>query len=111
MGEPKPSLARIRFGSVPRIATFYGGGARGELPVRALRLVREWADGLVRVIDLSEFLRGPVFDEIRSDPAKFREIRVDSELGTVVWPNGADVDPDVLYGSHEPAWRSDAKTS
>ena len=34
----------------------------------------------------------------------FRAVRVDEELGTIVWPNGADIDPDVLYGSHLPAW-------
>jgi hypothetical protein len=29
--------------------------------------------------------------------AYFRMLRVDPDLGTIVWPNGADLDPDVLY--------------
>jgi hypothetical protein len=32
-----------------------------------------------------------------ADPAYFAQVRVDEELGTVVWPNGADLDPVVLY--------------
>ncbi len=27
----------------------------------------------------------------------FRQVKVNTELGTVVWPNGADLCPDVLY--------------
>jgi hypothetical protein len=50
------------------------------------------------------YLHGPIFDEIRSDPSKFREMAVDRELGTVAWPNGADIDPDVLFKGLRPAW-------
>ena len=32
------------------------------------------------------------------DPAYFALVRIDPELGSVAWPNGADLDPDVLYG-------------
>jgi len=44
--------------------------------------------------DVSPFLHGPVFDPIREDEALFRAVRV--EGGTVTWPNGADLCPDVL---------------
>lgn len=33
------------------------------------------------------------------DPAYFARVAVDSEAGTIVWPNGADIDPDVLYAA------------
>jgi hypothetical protein len=32
------------------------------------------------------------------DSSYFAQVRVDPELGTIVWSNGADIDPDVLYG-------------
>jgi len=32
------------------------------------------------------------------DLAVFRQVRVDPELRTIVWPNGFDLDPDVLHG-------------
>jgi hypothetical protein len=55
-------------------------------------------DGVEGVVDLAVHLsfRG-VFAPLR-DPAYFAQVRVDPELGTVAWPNGADLDPDVLYG-------------
>ena len=31
------------------------------------------------------------------DVAYFAHVVVDEELGTVVWPNGADLAPDVLH--------------
>jgi hypothetical protein len=57
-----------------------------------------------KVIDLDTYLRGPVFEPIRSDAKMFRAVRVDEEAGTIVWPNGADVDPDVLYLGLKSAW-------
>jgi hypothetical protein len=63
-----------------------------------------FTDGTEKVIDVERYLRGPVFDAIRRDPELFQAVSVDSELGIITWPNGADIDPDVLYGLHEPAW-------
>ena len=52
--------------------------------------------------DLAEHLAGPVFSDIRSSPERFREFRVES--GTLVWPGGADLCPDVLiWGGLPPA--------
>jgi hypothetical protein len=36
------------------------------------------------------------------DPDYFAKGRVDSDSGTVVWPNGLDLAPEVLHGDHEP---------
>jgi hypothetical protein len=60
-------------------------------------------DGTEREIDLESELWGPVFEPLREDRKLFRQVRVDEELGTIVWPNGADMDPDVLHGDFEPA--------
>ena len=69
--------------------------------VRALggyRLQLRFEDDVEGVIDLAPYLsfRG-VFEPLR-DPSYFALVRVDPDLGTVTWPNGADLDPDVLYG-------------
>jgi hypothetical protein len=62
------------------------------------RLQLRFEDGVEGVVDLAPHLsfRG-VFGPLR-DPAYFAQVRVDPDLGTVTWPNGADLDPDVLYG-------------
>lgn len=53
-------------------------------------------DGTVRWIDVASVLWGPMFEPLR-DPQLFAAVRVDAELGTVVWPNGADLAPEYLY--------------
>ncbi len=60
-----------------------------------LRLVFE--DGLAGEVDIAKLVPFTgVFEPIR-DPDVFGQARVDADLGTVVWPNGADLAPDVLY--------------
>jgi hypothetical protein len=68
------------------------------------RVRLEFSDGVVREIDLEPYLRGPVFEPMRNDAAFFRRMRVDGEAGTIVWENGADMDPYVLHGDAVPAW-------
>jgi hypothetical protein len=49
-----------------------------------------------RDIDVSRYISaGGIFAPVHDDPDFFRQVRV--ELGTIAWPNGADIDPDVLY--------------
>jgi hypothetical protein len=54
------------------------------------------SDGSEKTVDLTPYLHGPIFEPLGRDPALFRQVTVDEELGTIVWPNGADIDPDVL---------------
>jgi hypothetical protein len=54
-------------------------------------------DGVEGVVDVAGQVsfRG-VFAPLK-DVEYFRQVRVDPGLGTVAWPHGADLDPDVLY--------------
>lgn len=61
------------------------------------RLRLGFTDGSEGVVDVAPYLRGPIFEPLREDPDLFAAVEVDDELGTIVWPNGADLDPDVLY--------------
>ena len=53
-------------------------------------------DGVRKQVDLTPLLTGPVFRPLR-DPSYFARVVVDSQSGTVVWPNGADLAPEALY--------------
>lgn len=65
--------------------------------VRDLVVRVQFDDGLTRVVDLDSVLHGPMFEPVR-DPEFFRRVTVDPELGTIVWPNGADIAPEFLRG-------------
>ena len=75
---------------------------REAKPLESHRVQLTLTDGRVIERDLGPMLKGPVFSEIRSDQERFRQMRV--EEGTLVWPNGADLCPDVLiWGGLPPA--------
>jgi len=52
------------------------------------------ASGVVDVAKLVEF--SGVFAPLQ-EQAFFDQVHVEPDLGTIVWPNGADLDPIVLY--------------
>ncbi len=64
-----------------------------------------FTDGTEKTVDIEPYLSGPIFEPLRKDRTQFSRIRVDEELGTIVWPNGADIDPDVLYHGRTPVSR------
>lgn len=66
------------------------------------RLRIAFSDGLVRELDFSGVLQGEVLEPL-TDPVLFAQVSVDEVAGTIVWPTGVDLDPDVLHGDHEPA--------
>lgn len=73
-------------------------------PLDSRRVRLEFTDGESREMDLAPLLKGPVFRQVRKEDAYFRKVRVNDVTGTIEWPNGADLDPDVLYDeSLEPA--------
>ncbi len=53
-------------------------------------------DGASQVVDLEPVLYGEMYGPLR-DPDFFRQVRLDPEVKTLVWPNGADFDPYVLH--------------
>jgi hypothetical protein len=61
-----------------------------------------FSDGVRGVVDLAPRIvgRAGVFAPL-GDPQYFRQLRVDEVLGTIVWPNGADICPDLLYALAE----------
>jgi len=53
-------------------------------------------DGRTGIADLSAALKGTVFEPVK-DISVFSQLRVDEELETIVWPNGADLAPEYIY--------------
>ena len=53
-------------------------------------------DGVARRIDFRPVLAGELFGPLR-DLALFNQVSVDTEVHTIVWPNGADFDPATLH--------------
>lgn len=56
----------------------------------------EFADGSQQIIDFTPVLVGEMYGPLQN-PELFDQVRVDAEVHTLVWPNGADFDPATLH--------------
>ena len=53
-------------------------------------------DGSEQTIDFRPVLAGELFGPL-NDVSLFNQVRLDPEVHTLVWPNGADFDPATLH--------------
>ncbi len=66
-------------------------------PLGGYRLHLRFEDGVEGSVDVAELIEFTgIFAPLR-DRDTFSQVRVNPDLGTICWPNGADLDPDVLY--------------
>lgn len=68
---------------------------KSAIPIAGYTLHIVFADNTEKIIDLEPILHGPLYGPLRN-PKLFREVSVDPEIQTIVWPNGADFDPATL---------------
>jgi hypothetical protein len=63
------------------------------------RLHLRFEDGAEGVIDVSDLVKFTGVFAPLEDKAYFAQVRVNPDIGTICWPNDADLDPDVLYAA------------
>ena len=84
--------------------------------VREVEIVSDYTlrigfdDGAEQTIDFRPVLAGKLYRPLR-DLEVFNGVRIDPEVHTLVWPNGADFDPATLHDwpAHEQAFRHAAQ--
>jgi hypothetical protein len=60
------------------------------------RLHLSFDDGSAGDVEFGDDDWGGVFDPLK-DPGYFAQVELDPEMGTIVWPNGADIAPETLH--------------
>ncbi len=68
----------------------------GVKKIRSYTLSVKFDDGLEREIDFRPVLAGDIYGPLQ-DKMLFDQVDVDPEVHTLVWPNGADFDPETLH--------------
>ena len=59
-------------------------------------LLVKFDDGQEQKIDFKPVLVGELYGPL-DDEKMFNQVEIDPEVHTLVWPNGADFDPETLY--------------
>ncbi len=60
------------------------------------KLELTFTNNTTKVVDLEKHLDAGIF-LILKDMDYFKKVYINNESGTIEWPNGADICPDVLY--------------
>lgn len=68
-------------------------------PLGGYRVHLRFEDGVQGDLDLGKIIEFKGIFALLRDEKEFAKVQVHPELGTIVWPNGADLDPDVLYAT------------
>jgi hypothetical protein len=108
---PSPALLLVAAAGMGAADGYYvgltGGGSMRQVTkvsvVTGYVVDLTFDDDSTRRVDLTPYLWGEIFAVVLADYAVFCSVRVDPDIGTIVWPNGADIDPDVLHGDALPA--------
>lgn len=66
-------------------------------PLDAYRLRLTFEDGVQGDVDIANLVTFTGVFAPLAEQHYFRQVAVNPDSGTVCWPNGADIDPDVLY--------------
>ncbi|MBU9711686.1 DUF2442 domain-containing protein [Evansella tamaricis] len=64
--------------------------------IKHYKLLVTFDNRVRKIVNIEPFIKGPMFQPLTRKEF-FREVMVDREAGTIVWPNEADIDPEVLY--------------
>lgn len=67
------------------------------IPLDGFRVKLRFEDGVSGVVDVSQCVKFTGVFAPLLNRAQFLAVQVNPELGTICWPCGADLDPDVLY--------------
>ena len=57
----------------------------GVEPADPFKLLLEFNTGERKLVDIEQYLHGPIFRPVRDDSGYFNQVKVDDELGTIVW--------------------------
>ena len=68
-------------------------------PLGRHRLHLRFEDGIEGEVDIATMLDSTDTLAPLADPTYFAQVTPNPESGTITWPNGTDLDPDVLYAA------------
>ena len=81
---------------MPELSRFLGRFIKKANYIKDYKIEITFDNNKTKIVDLKDHLTGEVFKPLK-DIVYFRNFKVDEELDTIVWENGADIAPEFLY--------------